>query len=280
MLAQKSTGIIEVRRLPANRFDDVGVALRREDCAVELRERDFLLGSLRVDVFPEFLLVEIVKHHTIIDARKPARSPTIIDVHLIEDFSVSINDILAVHAILRCGETEQELRREIAHSGLIGLGGSVVGPVDNDVVEGVRRELVTVVAHGLKGGEEEVYGLSSFFVPCEHAVAIFFTKDISELRFGLNDDTFFITKKEGMRIWMLLEELLKVEDCGQGLSETTRHDDESFLLAARSSLGEGGDAFCLIRARLISCQANHSLSVGMYDWSTKGLRNVAEITNL
>ena len=54
------------------------------------------------------------------------------------------------------GQAQCEARREVRQHLLIGLGGSVVGFVDDEIIEGIRQKAVQVQCHALHAGADHL----------------------------------------------------------------------------------------------------------------------------
>ena len=70
---------------------------------------------------------------------------------ILEDFE----DVLIVGALRRGRQAEGKARREVGQYFLIGLGGGVVGFVDDEIVEGIRQEAVQIQRHALHAGADQ-----------------------------------------------------------------------------------------------------------------------------
>ena len=126
------------------------VALRHEDLALQVP--DVVLHAVeahlgQVDVGVD---TNAAHRHQLADFHGG------LDVQAVRCIFEYFQYILIVGALRRGGQAKGKARGEVRQHLLIGLGGSVMGFVDNEIVEGVRQKAVQVQRHALHAGTDHL----------------------------------------------------------------------------------------------------------------------------
>ena len=86
-----------------------------------------------------------------------------------------------------------------------------MGLVDGDVVIGIDREVLGVIADRLQGSKHEIHAVESLMATGIEPVAILLSEVFAEFRLALDQNRLLITEKQDPSIRKLSQILLKVE---------------------------------------------------------------------